>query len=797
MKAKWPYLRSFFSENKFLTLATFLAGLLSNVFSVLIPISIGKYYNIVFYFDTLKSGILDVFPAHFWVSFSNFILFFTGIILLKMIAAFAEKYMTGILGERFVYKVRNDLFDHQLHMQMREYDERGISRYLLRYSGDLKSLYNYLTTGIISFSSDLVLILISVAILLLIDLWLFAILILFLLAILVVINLLNDRLYNISLLRRGAKSGLIAFVNNGLRSILTIKFFNKSASSVRKFIQKSERVYKIDVRFQFLNSIINSVIPSLLFMMLALILVYIYYQRMSGGTVIDGGTLLTAILILITILPVLRRTISVTSKWKLGNLSIEKLIVTFKKPVEKSSEYPDLVYKEGSIKFSNVSFRYREDRGIFENLNLEFAPGQISMLKGKTGDGKSTLLKLLSAIYLPDKGSITIDGQDLSGLNPASIRSHVAVVSPDLPFLGKTVLDAICRNKKPESEIEAREVLKMVQEHLSQRMHLKLDSSIGDLGSNLSIGQKQLLAFARAILTNKEILIADEPFHGLDIKSAEQIARLLRKLKTNKTIILLSAQDFQNFGDVWQILGIDKEVVLKPRSGKPIAPKKGTGEPEKEIVFENIFVTDRKGRPIFQGIDLRLPASKLSLIVVDNKREKRILRQLLAGELEAEKGDLSISGEKITVQPASLQKIVGVAGGKLDLKEKYVIDAIVTGSKEKIEKAERMLENLQRNMEENERVSPSDLVPKEAETWNRTQQMIVSYTRALISEKPIIVIDQAFKDLADRTIQEFARVLRKLKGQRTVVLINQGELEVTQDVLFILDIDKVIRLAPK
>lgn len=796
MKAKWPYLLSFLLDNKFIVLATFFAGLFSNIFTVLIPISIGKYYNIVFYFDTTKSAVLDFLPDYFWIDFTNFMIFFIGIVLIKMVLMFVEKFLTGMLGERLVYRIRNDLFDHQLHMSMSEYDQKGIGRYLLRYSGDLKSVQSYMTQGVIRFASDTVLIGFSIGVLLLIDFWLFLILIGFVTGILFIMNVFNNRLYDISLLRRGSKSGLLSFVNSGLRAILTVKIFNKIRFMRRKYFRKSEKVYKLGIRYQFLSAVINSVIPSLLFFMLAMILVYVYYQKMHGGPVIDGGTLLASVLILITMLPVLRRTIRVTSKWKIGNLSIQKLLITFHKPVEHGKDLPDLDFKDGNIKITDIKFGYTAERNIFDGLNLEIPAQKLCLIKGKVGDGKSTLLKLLTAVYLPDEGSIEIDGQDISQVNPNSLRRNIAVVSPHLPFVGRTVFDAISRNRKEASEKHAKKVLQTIQEHLSEDMHLSLDSQIGDLGDNLSIGQKQLLAFARAILTKKKIILVDEPFHGLDIKSAEKIALLLRKIKTDQTIIMFTAQEFSNFGDVWQILDVDHEYDLGELQQKKAAEQKDKVEEKpKELQYENIEYTDRKGRKVFEELSLSFPVGKMSLITVQDRRDRRMVRRLIAGEITPQKGEIIFGGKPLPEAQEMLKSMIATAGANQTFEEKRLIDVLTGGKESKVEKAEKVLENLQRNLDDSEKVKGRDRMEKLQSKWTRTQEMMVTYMRAYISGKPILILEQPFDKLDERTIMEFSRLLRKLKGSRTIILINEGELPVGQDVQFILDIDNELKVS--
>ena len=162
MKTKWQLIAEFIKNNKSLVTIAFASGLCYNIIMLLIPVSLGRFYEFNFGFSSQRLKLLESMPFINTESFNEFLVFFIGLVLIRFIFEFINRYVISIIGERFAKNLREQLFEHQLHINTQIYDQKGIGKYLLRYSGDLKSIQNYMTNGLFRFSQDLILILILV-----------------------------------------------------------------------------------------------------------------------------------------------------------------------------------------------------------------------------------------------------------------------------------------------------------------------------------------------------------------------------------------------------------------------------------------------------------------------------------------------------------------------------------------------------------------------------------------------------------------------------------------------------------
>lgn len=519
-------------------LLTFFISLLSSLATILVPLSIGKYYTLVFNFKGGKSLLWSFLPEEYIESVPRFLLVFVALLAIKFVLGFLQRYLISSVGERIVNQMRMDLFEHQLSLDMRVYDEKGIGKYLLRYSGDLRSIQNYITKGLIGFVVDLGLLCVAIISIGLINKSLAIICLISSPIIALPIYLLNKKLNTVSEQRRNKRSNMLSFVNQRLIGILSVKAFNRHRPEFQRFAKRSSQLLSEGLKYHQLSSLIYVLIPVLLYVTLVCIMYFIYQLKQSGVAMQQGG-ILAAFILILTMLPVCRRLLKVTVVWKLGRISLGKLIAVLNLPNNYALEKDDLVLEQPRIALNQLSLSYG-DKEVWKNLNHSWEGNGIHLINGNMGSGKSSLIKLLLGIYYPSSGEIIIDKQTTYEVNEKSLRKIMTVISPDFPLLGKTVFEAISYSRKASKRNYAQKVLDKLQSFLAKEDQLKLDDRIGYGGNRLSKGQEMLLLLARAILTNKAIVLLDEPFKNMDRKMREHIIQILQDLGAKKMILLLS-----------------------------------------------------------------------------------------------------------------------------------------------------------------------------------------------------------------------------------------------------------------
>ncbi|MGZ0017285.1 ABC transporter transmembrane domain-containing protein [Yeosuana sp. AK3] len=564
MKTKWQLIFELIKNNKLLVSIAFVSGLFYNIFTILIPISIGKFYEFNFGLSSKRLNLLEFFPAMHTENFIGFLYVFIALILLRYAFEHTNKYTIGIVGEKFAKDLREQLFKHQLQIKFNVYDNEGIGKYLLRYSGDLKSIQNYVTQGLLRFSQDLILILILIGVIGLINYRLSIIVGVFIVFSVLILSFINIKLYSISVNQRNRRSGMLSFVNTRLRAIASIKVFNKYTPEEKSYQKRSEKLYAIGKKNQFVVSLVESIIPLLTYTMLATLMWYIYNLKHSEGSSFNEASLLILILLIISFLPILRRTLRVNVVWKIGSISFQKLIRILHLEDENNLAFESLNLSKAVISFNKVAFKHENSKNyVFKNLNFTLHPKQNMLFIGASGSGKNTLIKLFLKIYNSTHGTINFGGYEFSSLSEKTIRKNISVISNTFPLYGKTVYEAIVYSIKKEKELMARVLLEDIQKFESDENKLKLEDKIGDLGSKLTNGQKRILMYCRLFLTNKPWFIIDQPFLDLNTKTQFLIQEKLNALKGKKTVIFFDNKMIKG-------LKIDQTYCIEDKEVKPV-----------------------------------------------------------------------------------------------------------------------------------------------------------------------------------------------------------------------------------
>jgi ATP-binding cassette subfamily B protein/subfamily B ATP-binding cassette protein MsbA len=213
-------------------------------------------------------------------------------------------------------------------------------------------------------------------------------------------------------------------------------------------------------------------------------------------------------------------------------------------PVERSGARPAACLRppvRGQVRFENVSFGYGPDRQVLQHVTLEAKPGQMIALVGPTGAGKSTLVNLLPGFYQPTSGSVLIDGQDISGISLASLRENISVVSQEAFLFNGTVRENILYGRLDASQEELEAASRAANCHdFITRLPQGYDSHVGERGVKLSVGEKQRVSIARALLKNAPLLILDEATASVDTATERLIQEALERLMANRTSFVIA-----------------------------------------------------------------------------------------------------------------------------------------------------------------------------------------------------------------------------------------------------------------
>ncbi len=534
---KKDIIKSFFSQHKILVISNFILGFFEGILTIFIPIVLTHFFSFLFDINSYRVQYLLPIPEMIKNNFWNYVIFFFSIIFIRFLLGFSFRYYTGKIGELFAMQIKNKLFKHQIDTDISLYDKRGTGRFLLRYSGDLGSVQNYITKGIIRFFKDILVVGVAFIFLMQIHIYFGVLFLIIFLISFFILSFPAKKLYHISEKRRNIKSRVLSFVSERFISIKSIRSFNKEYTEVKKFNRQTEDIYEEGKKYFFWQSLIFSSVPFILYSTILGIIILIYFQNHNNELLKNGPVLFVAILIFISIIPVCRRLLNIHPTWKKGDISFKKLIRIFELPLQKS----------GRKKIKNIAHHLEiKNINLIHQKNISFSISEkgIYQIKIKNTEDGHQLLQFILGLQFPKQGNIFLDNISCNTIDGKSWRRQISIISNHWNLLGKTVFEAISYSRKKEKRIIAQKIVEQLQQNIAEEHQLNLNQRIGEFGNNISLEQQKTLQYARAFLTEKPFIFIESPFEYLSHNIKKNILDFLNEKQNEYSIILLDTDDF-------------------------------------------------------------------------------------------------------------------------------------------------------------------------------------------------------------------------------------------------------------
>ncbi|MGI9058661.1 MAG: ABC transporter ATP-binding protein [Ktedonobacteraceae bacterium] len=460
-------------------------------------------------------------------------------------------------GQRILYHLSSDMFTHLQKLSLGFYDRTQIGRVMSRLQSDIDVLEAMLSSGLLSILSSLVSLFGIVAIMLIMNVWL-ALLCFTVLPIMFIIAAYWQRFAQRSFRRtRAAISMVNATLQENITGMRVIQSLAREDRNRSEFDDLN--AYNRDANLE--ASRVAALILPLVEVVAALA---IAFAVVYGGLLVSKGALLVGVLVSFTLYinrffdPIRDLSQQYTQLQRSG-VAAERIFQILDMPVEIVDD-PDaqtLPPIQGTIDFQNVTFGYKRDQPVLHDLNLHIDAGQTIAIVGPTGAGKTTIAGLLTRFYEIQQGAILIDGHDIQHVTQHSLRSQIGVVQQD-PFLFTgSIRENIRYGRLDATDAEVEQAARVVGAHdLITRLPQGYDTPIRERGRNLSVGQRQLISFARALLADPRILILDEATANIDTFTEMLVQQGLRTLLHGRTALVIAHR-------LSTIKGADNIIVLQ------------------------------------------------------------------------------------------------------------------------------------------------------------------------------------------------------------------------------------------
>ncbi|MFE0802867.1 ABC transporter ATP-binding protein [Streptomyces sp. NPDC058812] len=462
-------------------------------------------------------------------------------VIAQWTAQTGEIRMTGRTGERILYSLRLKIFAQLQRLGLDYYERELTGRIMTRMTTDVDALSTFLQTGLVTAFVSVVTFFGILVALLVIDVQLALVVFATLPPLIIATYFFRRASVKAYELARERVSSVNADLQESVAGLRIVQAFGREHDGGRRFAERSDGYRQARIRGQWLISIYFPFVQLLSSAAAAAVLVV-------GGGRIDEATLTTGALVAYLLYidlffaPV-QQLSQVFDGYQQASVSLGRIQELLREPTStKAPEKPlDVGSLRGEITFEDVHFKYGDDEEALTGIDLRIPAGQTVAFVGETGAGKSTLVKLVARFYDPTGGRVTVDGQDLRDLDLTSYRHRLGVVPQEAYLFPGTVRDAIAYGRPDAGDAEVEAAARAVGAH---EMIATLEGGylheVAERGRNLSAGQRQLIALARAELVNPDVLLLDEATAALDLATEAQVNQATDRIAGRRTTLVVA-----------------------------------------------------------------------------------------------------------------------------------------------------------------------------------------------------------------------------------------------------------------
>ena len=506
-----------------------LAAILLSVFAVLTPIILQQIID-----DAIKQANAD--------RLLYLTLAMLGVLLGQVVSQLGFNYYANWLGESVIKDIRVNLFQHMLGFRMKYFDSSSLGVLVTRAVADMQRIGEIFSQGFFQIVADLLKMFVAAGVMLYMN-WKLALIVFVLLPIIMYATRQFQKAMKVAFTEvRAQVSNLNSFVQERITGMKIVQLFTREKIESDKFRVINKKHQDAWLKTVWYNSIFFPIAEIVSSIAVGLIVWYGGLLNVSDLSREDFGTIFAFILLIDMLFRPLRQIADKFNTLQMGMVAANRVF----RILDTDSNIQDVgtIEKEevrGDIKFTDVRFGYLEDEEVLHGITFEVKAGETVAIVGATGAGKSTIINLLSRFYEINSGCIEVDGVDIKDFKLTSLRSHIAVVLQDVFLFADTIANNISL-KDPSISVDrietaAKEIL--VDEFITS-LPGGYQYNVKERGSMLSSGQRQLIAFLRAYVSNPSILVLDEATSSVDTYSEQLIQRATDKITEGRTSIIIA-----------------------------------------------------------------------------------------------------------------------------------------------------------------------------------------------------------------------------------------------------------------
>ena len=478
---------------------------------------------------------------------------FLGILVVESLLSFLEVYLLQSVGQRVMSDMRSELYSHVMHLPVTWFDRVPTGSAVTRLTSDIEVLGEMFASGIITIIGDIFLLIGIISVMLWMNLELSLVTFTVLPILLYVAYTFRRRMRKSFREVRARLGNMTAFLNECISGISIIQIFNREREEEQRFSLLNASYRDANMPVIFWDASLYALVEALSSIAVALIIWY------GGGEIVKGaltfGVLVAFIQYIEKFFGPIRDLSAKYSVMQGAMASLERifaLLDTSKDPVQGTDSDKEQAKSLGSpldpgpltldplIEFRDVSFSYSSGNDILNGFNLSVQRGERIAIVGESGGGKTTITRLLTRLYELERGSIFLQGIDISTLDLVEVRSRIGVVLQDPCLFAGTIEFNICLGDEQARQRVRQAAEAVGADRFIERLPMGYEEEVRERGSNFSVGEKQLISFARAVAFDPEILVLDEATASIDTASEKMIQEGIKGMMQGRTSLVIA-----------------------------------------------------------------------------------------------------------------------------------------------------------------------------------------------------------------------------------------------------------------
>lgn len=497
-----------------------------------------------------------------------------GLMVVQAVAQWAHTYYSGWIGQVIIKDIRTRLYKHLLKLRLKFFDNTPIGRLVTRNVSDIETLADVFSEGLAAIIGDLLQIITILGVMFYID-WKLTLVSLSTLPLLIISTYVFKEKIKVTFNDvRNAVSNLNSFLQEHITGMNIVQIFNREKREYEKFKEINREHRAAHIRSVLYYSVYFPVAEIIQAIGIGLV---VWYGAVGVlGLELQIGVLISFIMYLQLFFRPIRMIADRFNTLQMGVVSssrIFKLLASTEHIANEGSFKPEKI--QGNLRLEHVWFAYNDEEYVLKDISFEVKKGQTIALVGATGAGKSSIINLISRFYEINKGHIYLDGTEIREYELGTLRKHIGVVLQDVFLFSNSIYHNITLGNPTITKEQVMEAAELVGAwKFIERLPGGLDYNVMERGSTLSVGQRQLISFVRAMVYNPEILILDEATSSVDTETEELIQESIEKMMKGRTSIVI-AHRLSTIQKADQILVLHKGEIVETGTHESLLEKGG------------------------------------------------------------------------------------------------------------------------------------------------------------------------------------------------------------------------------